>query len=167
MNLRESRIQGEYCRKCAKADRAGGTSKGELGPCEAHLSSFGRVIGLVVGAFGEWSEGLIATFDAIATLAAEKRWREMGARDKVEARGMILAQMRSRAGMMMSVAVARLLIDKTAKILELSDPGLMARKRRQAEHDKLAELARQQRASLGGHLGCDGRRQGFGNLART
>ena len=52
-------------------------------------------------------------------------------------------------------------------ILELSDPGLMARKRRQAEQDKLAELARQQRASLGGHLCCDGRRQRVGNLART
>ena len=59
------------------------------------------------------------------------------------------------------------IIDKTAKILELSDPGLMARKRRQAELDKLAELARQQRASLGGHLCCDGRRQWAGNLART
>ena len=120
-----------------------------------------------MGAFGEWSEGLIATFEAIATLAAEKRWREMGARDKVEARGLILAQMRGRAGVMMSVAVARLLIDKTAKVLELSDPGLMARKRRRAEQDKLAELARQQRASLGGHLCCDGRRQRVGNLART
>ena len=68
----------------------------ELGPCEAHLSSFGRVIGLVVGAFGEWSEGLIATFDAIATLAAEKRWREMGVVVRVaRASSRIIAPVRS------------------------------------------------------------------------
>ena len=90
----------------------------------------------------------------------------MGAKDKVEARGLLLSSMRRRAGLAISSAVARLLIDKTAKLLELADPGMAARKRRRDHHDAQQELLRQERVSLGGHLCCDGGRQRGGRLGR-
>ena len=100
------------------------------------------------------SSGLV---DALATFGAETKWREMGARDKTEARGFLKASLRREAGLRISAAVARLLLDKTGTLLELSDPGLALRRKREAARAEREQLARIDRATMGGHLSCEGR----------
>ena len=80
--------------------------------------------------------------------------------DKMEARGLLQASIRRRIGIASSIAVARLLIDKTARILALADPGAAARRRLRRQQEERWEVLRQDRCSLGGHLGCDGRQLG-------
>merc|ERR1712082_63886 len=50
---------GVYVRKVSKVDQQVlGTPRGEIGPLQRKLASFGDILGLVVGAFGEGSEDL-------------------------------------------------------------------------------------------------------------
>ena len=54
---RANLLPGEYTAKARNADRKyGGSAEGEKGRMERKLESFGRVRGLVVGAWGEISE---------------------------------------------------------------------------------------------------------------
>ena len=52
--------------------------------------------------------------------------------------------------------LARLLVDKTGKLLELSDPALLLRRRQQASRTEKEQLAQIDRAMMGGHLSCEG-----------
>ena len=57
VDRRAQLLQEEYARKARKADHNfGGTPEGEVGRMEQKLLNFGRVRGLVVGAWGEINE---------------------------------------------------------------------------------------------------------------
>ena len=59
VDIRSKSLQNEFTRKCQNIDQKYcGTNKGEVGPLEQHLHQFGDLIGLVVGQYGEGSQGL-------------------------------------------------------------------------------------------------------------
>ena len=63
-------LQGEYVRKVARVDQQVlGTPRGEVGPLQRKLESFGDILGLVVGAFGEGSADL---HDLVHTMARSR-----------------------------------------------------------------------------------------------
>ena len=59
VDRRAGLLQAEYVRKVAKVDQQVlGIPRGEVGPLQRKLQSFGDIMGLVVGAFGEGSQDL-------------------------------------------------------------------------------------------------------------
>ena len=76
VDRRANLLQGEYTAKARKADRLyGNTAEGQVGKMEHKLLSYGRVRGLVVGAWGEISED----FKSLMEVMGEKRrkiWRQ-------------------------------------------------------------------------------------------
>ena len=108
-----------------------------------------------MGGFGELGQGFLAFLDALADYGALENWRKMGATDKMEARGLLMSSIRRRVGMVVCAAVARLLIDKTHRLLDLADPAAAAKRRLRQKQEERWEVLRQDRRSLGGHLNCD------------
>ena len=99
INRRGTEVHGEYHKKAHDADvKWNGTAQGATGPIQARLSSFNRVLGFAVGAFGECSDDISGFVGEIAKLGAERTWRGMGARSKAEARGIIRQQIISSLG---------------------------------------------------------------------
>ena len=88
---RAALIHGEYVRKAAKADEKYNSHHPEdgLGPIGRRLEEFGRIKGLVVGPRGEASDDFHSLVQTVAGIAAERRWRSMGARSPLEARAHI------------------------------------------------------------------------------
>ena len=65
-------IQGDYRKKCKDIDRDyHGTRADEIGPLQHHLESHGKIMELVVGQYGETSQGVHDLMDAIATSRAD------------------------------------------------------------------------------------------------
>ena len=59
MHTRARKIQGERVNDARRIDeRFCGTQPGDDGPVLGRLRSFGPIVGLVVGHFGEWNDGL-------------------------------------------------------------------------------------------------------------
>ena len=98
---------------------------------------------------------MLSLFDTLAEHGAEAKASEMGIPKEI-AKGLLLDSLRRRAGIRISAAVARLLIDKTGTLLRLSDEGLRAKSRIREAHLRRISLLRCERAALGGHLHCDG-----------
>ena len=95
MERRASGLTGEYTRPLAKLDtKYHNTPQGETGPLVTRLRTFGRLRGLVVGAWGEGSRDLHSLLDTLA----DYRLRAVGlARGRVGSdsdRGQILSQFR-------------------------------------------------------------------------
>ena len=60
-------LPAEYRRKLSQIDAAyNGTRPGEVGPCVARLETFGELLELVVGAFGEVSSDMDRVISAMA-----------------------------------------------------------------------------------------------------
>ena len=87
---RSKLLQGEYELKARKADQKfGGAQVGEVGRMEQKLLNFGRVHGLVVGAWGEISED----FKMLMQVIADKKKEELEAQTGVEDRRTMTAQL--------------------------------------------------------------------------
>ena len=85
---RESNIQGEREHNARKVDeRFCGTASDSDGPVLQRLRTFGPIVGLVVGHFGEWSYGLQRLTSAAAEDAALRVRALSGARSIADARG--------------------------------------------------------------------------------
>ena len=70
VNRRARLLPAEYRHKLSQIDQAyNGTRQGEVGPCVARFETFGDILELVVGAFGEAS----ADLDRVVTALAESR----------------------------------------------------------------------------------------------
>jgi hypothetical protein len=70
---RQEKVHKEYEAHAQKLDRSKGTPVGTKGPMETRLADFGRegkVVGLVMGAYGELSQGVHELIDLIATKRA-------------------------------------------------------------------------------------------------
>ena len=87
-----------------------------MGPVESALDQYGRVRGLVVGAFGEISTDRDALIRDIGALGAARGWREMGAISVVEARAVLTARARRCIGIEAVRGHARLKIDRLASL---------------------------------------------------
>ena len=68
------------------------------GPVEQRLQSFGPVRGLVFGPRGESSKDVERLIQLSAEIGSDRRWRELGARSKVEAKAFIARKMRESIG---------------------------------------------------------------------
>ena len=85
---RESKIQAERERDARSVDsKFCGTQDGDDGPVLLRLRSFGPIVGLVVGHFGEWSAGLHRLLTAAADDAAPRMRAWWGARTDRDSRG--------------------------------------------------------------------------------
>ena len=49
-----------------------------MGPCEAHLTTYGKVKELAIGSFGEWSDDVHIVIKACAARIAHCTWQESG-----------------------------------------------------------------------------------------
>ena len=92
VDRRANLLQGEYTAKARKADRKyGNTTEGQIGRMEQKLLSFGRVRGLVVGAWGEISED----FKCLMDVMGEKKIEEFEAQTGRHVRKSVTAQLAS------------------------------------------------------------------------
>jgi hypothetical protein len=57
-----------------------------MGPCEAHLTTYGKVKKLAIGSFGEWSDGVHIVIKACAACIAHFTWQESGYSNEEDAR---------------------------------------------------------------------------------
>ena len=56
-----------------------------MGPCEAHLTTYGKVKELAIGSFGEWSDDVHIVIKACAASIAHFTWQESGYSDEEDA----------------------------------------------------------------------------------
>ena len=92
VDRRANLLQGEYTAKARKADRLyGNTAEGQVGKMEHKLLSYGRVRGLVVGAWGEISED----FKSLMEVMGDKKKEDLEAETGVEGRKSVTAQLAS------------------------------------------------------------------------
>ena len=71
VDVRARSLQQEYVRKCRDIDKKYcGASPNTIGPLEQHLRTYGDLMGLVVGQFGEASQGLHDLVDYAAQCKA-------------------------------------------------------------------------------------------------
>ena len=86
--LRASLIQGHREKDARKVDeKYCDTPAGVDGPVLDRLRTFGPIVDLVVGHFGEWSAGLHRLLTAVVDDAAPRMRARLGARSDVDARG--------------------------------------------------------------------------------
>ena len=92
VDRRANLLQGEYTAKARKADKKyGNTPEGQIGRMEQKLLRFGKVRGLVVGAWGEISED----FKSLMEVMGEKKREELEAQTGMENRKSVTAQLAS------------------------------------------------------------------------
>ena len=117
VDRRAQLLPGEYTKKARNADtKYGGASGGETGRMERKLQSFGRVRGLVVGAWGEISED----FKELLKIMAEARGQVLqtgvigqrqGRTDKAQL-ATFVSQQRQQLSRMCVVAQSRHVLDR-------------------------------------------------------
>jgi hypothetical protein len=84
---RGGRVQGDRERDARKVDeKFCGTAPGADGPVLRKLRTFGQIVPLVVGHFGEWGPGLYSLSSAVAKDAAPRVRALFGARSAADAR---------------------------------------------------------------------------------
>ena len=99
---------GSHCRRQEYV----GTRLGVVGPVEAKLRSYERVLPLVFGAYGETSAGMEQLLQTLAELGADHHWRAMKAKNPEQAKGAVAWLLRRRWGMTALRENARLKLDR-------------------------------------------------------
>jgi hypothetical protein len=93
------------------------TPAGQVGPMEARALTFCDASGasfaaLVVGAFGEWSEGLATLVTDLADMGARELQGRMGAPSQRQARNTLVWKMRQEIGMCVLRGHAKVIIER-------------------------------------------------------
>ena len=116
---RKERLQGEYRRPLEKQDRAHhGTELGQVGPLVRRLESYGPLLGLVVGAFQEGSQGLHALLESFADSQLRARGLARGREGSEHERSVILLGFRRELSMTAAKAYSACLMDRVARVGE-------------------------------------------------
>jgi hypothetical protein len=127
---RQGAVTAEYRRKAREADvKYNGTIPGREGPIERQLSTYGRVHGLVAGAYGEMSSDVEDLVQLCAAASARNNWRSMGARNEKEAKAALVERARKRVGIEAVRGHAMLKLDRLRQETAGGDTR-QARKRR-------------------------------------
>ena len=106
-------LPGEYRRKARKLDRdLCGTPDGVQGPVEQQLQQYGRLRGLVFGAWAEASPDVELLLGLASHLGAERHWMAMGVSDPAAAQGVLAWMLRRRWGMAALRENARLKLER-------------------------------------------------------
>jgi hypothetical protein len=100
-----------------------GTPAGQVGPMETRLNTFPTIVGIVTGAFGEWSQSLIDLLARVADMGAAAWQRKLGAPSVAAARSTLLKRMRSQLGVCVARGHAKLVIERARSL-----PAQLARR---------------------------------------
>ena len=88
-------LEQEYIKKARNTDRQfGGVEEGRVGPVETKLLQYGKLQGLVVGAFGEGSEDLHSLVQTIAESKVKSMGLARGRSGTESELGVIVGQVR-------------------------------------------------------------------------
>ena len=140
VSRRAAGLHAEYCDKARATDtRYCGTSLGETGPVLQKLLSYGRVRGLVFGAWGEGTEDLERLLGQMARQGALHKWRQMACIDQDSAVGCLAWLLRRRWGLCALRECARLKLERLAYV---GRGAAAAHERRQASMAAHASRAR-------------------------
>ena len=160
VNRREGLVHNEYYKKARESDQEyNDTPVGTVGPIETRLAAFGRIHGLCFGAFSEASDDVSTLVDMMAASGAELMWRDMGARTKTEAMGIIKHSLVVELGTVAARAMARCKLLRVG--LYASGDSQAAAARRQA-HDAADFRQRAMYANRNGYTQSRPRRAGSG-----
>ena len=137
VNRRARALPAEYRRKLSHIDTAyHGTGAGQVGPCVARLETFGSILELVVGAFGEASSDL----DRVVTALAESRVlylsRESGKPVTDGWRSVILGQYRRYFSVLFVRAQAACLTSRMGHLGEGARDGAGRRRDMMAQEER-------------------------------
>jgi len=136
---RARKIPSEYNAAMRKLDSEFGmTPDGRTGPCLRQLLAFGHIVAFAFGASGEVSEDFERWTSSVASAAASRMRRLVGARTNVQARGCIAWRLRRRVGWAAFNAAASLKIDRC----EFVGPGGPEAAQRRATARDRAEQVR-------------------------
>ena len=115
------------------------------GPVETRLNGYGAIRGLVFGARGESSKDVARLIKLTATIAAERRWRELGARSVGDARNAIMHSVRRSLGIVAVREAAKLKRERLGIVLgngsAASERRRGAKRRAQRMHHDYANWA--------------------------
>ena len=138
-------LPGEYARKAQTVDiQYCGCPPGELGPVARKLMSYGRVRGLVFGAWGEASPDAHQLLNQLARQGARHMWRDIGSTDEAAAVGCLAWLLRRRWGMAALRENARLKLDRLAYVGRGAAEAAERRQRSELAHALRARLSRAQ-----------------------
>lgn len=132
---KKGRVHTEYHNKARAVDakyNAHPRDTPDPGPVRQRLQQFGWIRGLVVGAFGETSSDVKDLIGELATIGAERCWRDMGARSQLEARGLLKAMLRESFGIEAVRGHARLKLDRLGVMS--GDAAAAAKRRHNARY---------------------------------
>jgi hypothetical protein len=115
---RAAAVPVERRRQLAALDRElFATAEGARGPFEARLDAFpGGVLGVAVGAFGEWSESLVDMVHGLAEQGAERWMGRLAAPSMAQARATLLRLWRQHLGMGVLRGHARLMVARAQQL---------------------------------------------------
>lgn len=130
VDTRANRVSKECVKDARELDQErNGVPEGTVGPVEAKLLSFGKVVGLVFGAFGEASDGVHALVRRLAGVAVQRGQHDLGwwgGRDRLSA---MVWSLRRMVGMVAWRALVRL---RLHRLRFVGTHGLQAAARRRA-----------------------------------
>ena len=119
VKLRQDQVTRECHAHAKKLDiKYNGTTTQQVGPCETKLRNYGRVRGLIFGAFGELSHDTHEIVEKIGESQALRDWRVMGSRTPLEARAVLVETIINDLSLITLRSHARLLLDRIQLNLE-------------------------------------------------
>ena len=128
---RQTKVHTEMHTSARKTDRKynplANLQDGAMGPVQAYLHTFGRVRGLVVGAFGECSTDVHELIRAMSAIGAQRGWRTMGARSLKDAASALKRNAVRSIGIEAVRGHARLKLDRLAWMTGDMDAGAQRR----------------------------------------
>ena len=132
VRVRQGKVNAHYRDKAKTIDEKYNNhpDRSRPGPVGLKLSSFGRVRGLIVGAFGEGSPDLHKLCDKIAETAAATRFCHLGARSMKDAKAKAARYVYRAVGIEMMRGTAALRSHRLAMVLAGSASAKAAAARR-------------------------------------
>ena len=119
VKLRQDRVTRECQAHPKRLDmKYNNMALNDVGPCERKLRNYGRVRGLIFGAFGELSHDTQDIVNKIGESQALRDWRVMGSRTPLEARAVLVENITNELSMITLRSHARLLLDRIQSHLE-------------------------------------------------
>ena len=142
VDKRASGLPADYRRKAREADRESRAASGdERGPVERKLDEFGDLLGLVIGAWGEASEGVNTLIDQLAASRLSSQERTRGKPGNKQELGLITAQIRRR----LSLAAVKAQVECLLSRLHQVGPGSKAMMQRREWAQREDELMKRER----------------------
>ena len=159
VDRRANQLQGEYLNKAKEVDRVHvGVPEGQVGPVETKLAGFGKLRGLVFGAWGEASAGVHSLVEELAEQRSKSGGMigAGGCRSKAAcakgSKGVATGQIRRMLSVVAVRAQARLLLDRLCSV---GSGAVEAARRRKRDVWEQAQMDKRHRRELAAARGQD------------